>query len=345
MKRCLVVSLGRCHPSSRIRLQAFGEELARRGWGLDFHHLHPGMGRGPACSRWQRLRERVFCAWQELWIGLKLRWLGPEVPVIVSREVPMSPRLFERMPNPMVLDIDDALYLGPGRETVLRLCRRAEVVVCGNSILQAALGPHSQATRVIPTVVDCERFVPEADRWGGEELRLGWLGSSMSLDYTLQPFLPVLQRLQQKLRFRLVVVVDGCPEYLRQHAWIEHVEWNPRLETRLGRLFEVGLMPLQADDFQAAKCGCKLIQYMACGLPSVASDVGVNADLVRDVGWVAGNEEQWHDALIRLAEDDRLRAEMGARARQRAVEHYSIAVWAPSWAELLEDLSTRRTSR
>lgn len=338
MKRCLVVSLGRHHPSSRIRLQAFQHELARRGWWLSYHHFHPGMGRGPALSRWQRLGERVFARWQEFVIGLKLRLLGPRVPVIVSREIPMSPRLFERMPNPMVLDIDDALYLGPGRASILRLCRRAEVVVCGNSILEEALRPHSRATRVIPTVVDCERFLPGPEAPEGE-LRLGWLGSSMSLDFTLKPFLPVLQRLRQKLRFRLVVVVDGCPDYLRQHRWIEHVEWNPRVETRLGRLFDVGLMPLQPDDFQAAKCGCKLIQYMACGLPSVASDVGLNARVLEDVGWVADSEGQWHEALGRLACDPELRARTGARARQRAVQHYSIAAWAPRWAELLNSLS------
>lgn len=339
MNRCVVVSLGRHHPSSRIRLQAYDQELLRLGWRFSYYHFHSGMGRPPAANRWQRIQTRILAWWHSALLACKLRLLGPRVPLIVSREMPISPSLLESVPNPLILDIDDGLYLGPGRELILRLCRRAELVVCGNSIIEDALRQHSRATRVIPTVVDCSRFRPVCAAGSEGPIRLGWLGSSLSVDFTLKPFLPVLQRLRGRLDFRLVVVVDGKHPYLEGCPWIEPLEWSPRLETRLGELFDIGLMPLQADAFQAAKCGCKLIQYMACGLPSVATAIGVNASILGEVGWVAESETQWRQALCRLADDRPLRESIGARARQRAVTLYSTQAWAPRWSELLNGLS------
>jgi len=341
VRQCLVLSLGKHNPSSRIRLRSYQSLFRRAGWELRFHHFHSGMGREVPRNRRERMVERLFRWGQTLLVGVKLLTLPRQAPIIVNREMPISPLLLELVSNPVILDIDDALYLGPGREHVLRIARRADLVVCGNELISEALLPHCERTEVIPTVVDCESFRPAQNPLPPHPLKLGWLGSSLSVDFTLKPFLPVLDELRSRLDFRLVVVVDGQPSYLQRRPWVDLVEWSQEAEKVLGELFHIGLMPLEQDPFQAAKCGCKLIQYMACGLPSVATSVGVNRSILQEgkTGYLAGNAGQWHDALLTLAHDPVLRTEVGRVAREVAVQSYSLNAWEARWIELLSNLT------
>ena len=87
-----------------------------------------------------------------------LHQLKPDDPVVICRELPVSQRPFLQAPNPLVLDIDDALYLGPGRERLFELCRRAQAVVCGNATLAGELANASPNCVVIPTAVETDRF-------------------------------------------------------------------------------------------------------------------------------------------------------------------------------------------
>lgn len=339
MKRVTAFTLGALHPSGRLRIAAYQGDFRRLGWELRLHHFDPVMGKTPGHT----LVDRLEREWRKLRAAATLRGLDPAEPIIISRELPVSMWPFLDAPNPLVLDIDDALHLGPGRNKIHALCRRAQAVVCGNATLANDLSAVSSRCVVIPTVVDAGRYKVKSNCTCRGPVRIGWLGSSMSLAMTLGPMLECLREAQRELAFEVVVISDEPPGA----DWVRFVKWSPEVEVKIADYMDIGIMPLQDNPFQAAKCGVKLIQYMAAGLPSIATPLGVNRDLVRDGvnGYWARTPQQWRAAIQRLASDETMRAAFGRAGRQLAVDSYSIACWAPRWTELLErvtDESRRR---
>ena len=98
-------------------------------------------------------------------------------------------------------------------------------------------------------------------------------------------------------------------------------------------------MPLQDNPYQAAKCGAKLVQYMAAGLPVIATPIGVNRELVVDgqTGYWAASPEEWERAIRELAGQETLRETFGRAGRARVEAHYSISRLAKKWASLLNE--------
>jgi len=118
---------------------------------------------------------------------------------------------------------------------------------------------------------------------------------------------------------------------------ILHVPWSEDAERRWLARGRIGLMPLSDDPWSRGKCGLKLLQYMACGIPAVASPVGVNPEILDGghCGFLADKEEDWVEALTRLGRDAALRREIRIRARRRAEEVYSVRTRYPRFREAL----------
>ena len=214
MKRVLAFTLGVDHPSGRMRITAYADHLRQHGWQLQVHAFDPGTGKAQPRedSAWARMVRRGERGLKTLSAIKALRRLRPEDPIIVSRELPVSAGPFLNAPNPLLLDVDDALYLEAGRDRLAELCRRAEVVVCGNNIIAENLTSFSRQCVVIPTGVDVDRYQPRTDYRREEVIRIGWLGSSMSIEQTLFPFIEILEKIHTGLSFELVVISDEFPE-------------------------------------------------------------------------------------------------------------------------------------
>lgn len=246
-------------------------------------------------------------------------------------------------------DFDDALFLGsmaPANASFgwvkqeARRCvqclRRARLVIAGNGFLADAARRHARGrVEVVPSCV-----LPEQQPLHQHEAKpvvtLGWIGSQTTVSY-LTPLLEVLGRLnRQRLRARLVVV-GGHLE--ASFPWLEQRPWSLAQEGRDLASFDVGLMPLPDTDWARGKCGFKLLQYFAAGVPAVASPIGVNRSLIGSArGRLASTPEDWISALEALVEDPQERAERGAAARRFVESHYSYARWAPELGGLLRAL-------
>jgi glycosyltransferase involved in cell wall biosynthesis len=100
---------------------------------------------------------------------------------------------------------------------------------------------------------------------------------------------------------------------------------------------DIGIMPLPDSEWERGKCGLKALQYMALGIPTVASPVGVNREIIRhgQNGFLASSETEWRSALERLLDDAALRERMGAAGRTTVESGYSAAVQAPRVASIL----------
>ena len=168
-----------------------------------------------------------------------------------------------------------------------------------------------------------------------------WTGSTSTNQYA-NLLAPVLRRAVKQVPLRLLIIsitrsnihdvaFDGVP--------LEFRHW--RLETEVADLQagNVGVMPLPDDEWARGKCGVKALLCMACGLPVVASPVGVNTEIVADGvnGFLAGPEEEWVEKLCRPASDEALRRRLGKAARQTVEERYSVRVNAPKFLGVLEN--------
>ena len=126
--------------------------------------------------------------------------------------------------------------------------------------------------------------------------------------------------------------LEGIPLEIR--SWSEETEINDL------QSFDVGIMPLPDEPWERGKCGYKLIQYMACGKPVVASPVGVNKQIVEEKvnGFLATTEDNWINALISLRDDQILRERMGTASRKKVEANYCLQITAPRLAELLHSV-------
>ena len=255
---------------------------------------------------------------------------------------------------PMVYDFDDAIYLpatsaanarlsflkDPGKTA--KLCALAAQVTVGNEHLAAWARPRSRAVTVVPSTIDTDRYVP-SPRPANLRPVVGWTGSATTAAH-LQPLLPALRRLRDRVDFELRVIGSAI------HAEgldVRNVAWSEATEVEDLRPIDVGLMPLPDDEWSRGKCGMKALQYMALGIPPVVSPVGANATIVRHGtnGMHAVSGDDWIARIAELVLDPALRARLGAEARRTVEETYSARAQAPRMADVLRSAAAPRKPR
>lgn len=272
--------------------------------------------------------------------------------VLYMEALPYLPPFFERLMQTLgvayACDLDDACFhnydLSPRAwvrrilgQKIGQVLRGARVVTAGNAYLAAYARRFNSSVQVIPTVVDTTKFRPPHQRAARSEVVVGWIGSPSTATY-LQELADVWPRAIPPGKARLELVGSGpiglgpTPVSIRP--------WRESEEIAAIQAFDIGVMPLRDDPWARGKCGFKLVEYMACGLPVVASAVGVNATIVDHGrnGLLCTTAAEWVDGLHRLIDDAALRAEWGRRARESAVEHWSLARWAPAQVAQMQRL-------
>ncbi|RDI76258.1 Glycosyltransferase [Gaiella occulta] len=246
----------------------------------------------------------------------------------------------------LVIDVDDAVHLGPPHRLAgwlraledeaqpARLLTRADRVVAGSEALAASIRPLNPHVSIVPTCVDTDRLVPgRAGR--GRTPVIGWIGSPSTAPY-LELLAGTLRRLARKHRFVLRVVGAEAPRLAG--VTVEARPWDPDRELHDLHGFDIGIMPLPDTPWARGKCGLKAVQYLAVGIPAVCSPVGAAPEIVRQSheGFLAATASEWEAALELLLCDPGLRARLGAAGRARAEERYSLRAGAPKLVTVLE---------
>jgi glycosyltransferase involved in cell wall biosynthesis len=344
-----VLALTRYGPlaaSSRIRCYQYVPAL--RAQGVDVHVVrllsdeyvrafHAGGRRAQwRLLRWygERLRELLRARrYDVLWIAHEM---FPGFPATAER-------ILARSGPPYVVELDDALFhrydLNPSWLTRRFLGRkidvvmaRAGVVIAGNEYLaERARSAGARHVALLPSVVDLQRYVVLPEQAG--PFTIGWIGSPTTATYLGL----IRTSLEQAYHRGARLVAVGARRAVLPDLPFETHEWNESTEVSEIARFDVGVMPLGDGPWEQGKCGYKLIQYMACGRPVVASAVGANRHIVQhgETGFLAETEAEWTEALTRLAGDRALRERMGRAGRQDVERRYSLHVTTPVLAGLL----------
>jgi glycosyltransferase involved in cell wall biosynthesis len=333
-------------PASRVRFIQFIPALQRAGWQTLHRPNRPD-------RQWKSpLRNRIAVGIHYRGARMLMkynRWLdvmqaGAFDVVFANRDLAgdglfLEKRLLKRNPR-VIYDFDDAIYIGKNEPAIRWMCRNAAWVTPGNETLARFAREESQRVTVIPTVIDTEKYYVRSygPQVGNDRIRVGWSGSDQSIAYGLFPYLGFLAELQKTFDFELVIIANSEPKLpVPGIRWKFH-KWEEADESDLGKHIDIGIMPLEDNKFQRGKCGLKLLQYMAAGLPTIASPVGVNSEITLEgrTGFLAANTEQWVSALKTLVSGPALRADLGTAGRRRCVEHYSVARWLPTLIEIFE---------
>lgn len=300
-----------------------------------------------ACHYAKRIRElrRTVTA--------DLDWVEGELLPFVPRRVETA---FRRERRPFIAEYDDALFhrYGLSPSVVVRsvlggkidaVMREAACVIVGNRYLaQRAQRVGAARVEIIPTVVDVRRYAPVVHQQRAR-LVIGWIGSPVTQQYLLA----VHEALREVCtRHNAVLRLVGARGDIAEQLYgipMECVPWTEQDETRLLSGMDVGIMPLLDGPWERGKCGYKLVQYMACGLPVLASPVGVNSEIVTPGvnGFLPVSTQDWVTALSSLLGSVQLRQRLGMAGRVRVERELCVQVQAPRLAEIMRSVAACRT--
>ncbi len=317
------------HVCYRYRVEAFAWELSRRGIMLEAlpmgHSLKPRM--------------RCLAAARHADVVILQRKLLPLWQLRLLRHI--APRL--------IYDVDDSLfqrdsYSRKGPDSWARLTGfwatiyAADAVTVGNSFLKSRADAYvdSRKVHVVPTCVDPDRYHMARHKSGPATIRLAWIGQKStlpSLDLAREHLALANRRLPG---LELRVICDHYP--MLEGVSVTPRTWSSDNETAELANADIGINWLPDESWSQGKCGLKVLQYMAAGLPVVANPVGMNREMIihGQTGLLASTPDEWAGAIERLASNPKLRQEMGRRGRQLVEERFSVERWAPRFARIVE---------
>jgi len=260
---------------------------------------------------------------------------------------------------PMVLDLDDATYVAYTSPTyggiggslkwfgkTDTLIKWAKFVICGNASIAEYVSRQGGRPRVIPTVVDTDIFRPAPRRTNGSETVLGWIGTHSTYPY-LESIFPVLSDLAKQYDLRLRIVGAGKREVTITNLRVDNVPWKLEREVADFQSIDIGLYPIDETIYSgwaAGKSGFKAIQYMAVGVPYVATPLG-GANEIGTAGVThlfARTPAEWYRALEELIKNPGYRRAMGAAGREHVIKHYPLNDQADKLADTLREAARRK---
>ena len=279
------------------------------------------------------IRNRTF---DLLWVEKEiLPWIPAWIEFLFSSKLPY------------IVDYDDAVFhryefhqsnlvrtlLGKKIDNVMRY---SLLVIAGNDYLaKRAQQAGAKWIEILPSVVNVEQYPVKKAEPG---LNIGWIGSPATASF-LNSIQAPLERVVRYSNVQLTLVGAGNTDHLPGVSKTL-LPWNEATEIADMQTFDVGIMPLPDGPFERGKCGYKLIQYMASGLPVIASPVGVNKKIVEQGknGYLASTEDEWLEAINHLKTHVEERMKMGLAGRKRAEESYNLQVTAPRLLKLFQNI-------
>lgn len=259
--------------------------------------------------------------------------------VFIHREAyPFSGYIFEWLfrvfGKKVIYDFDDSIFLKKSVK-VRKIISMSDYVVAGNEFLKDYALKYNKNVIVLPTCIDTQIYKPKVKITQDGKIVIGWIGTTFTaiyLDLLKNVYVTLAERLKD-IEFR---VIGG--NFQNVSLPLRCKNWSLESEVNDLQEFDIGVMPLFDDEWAKGKCAFKIIQYMAVGIPSVASRVGMNTEIIEDGkdGFLASNEEEWIKELSLLIEDKDLRERMGKFGRQKVESLYSVEANRQNFIDILE---------
>lgn len=251
----------------------------------------------------------------------------------------------------LILDFDDAIWLKDVSEgnrnlswmkrpsktdDIIRICH---LIITGNEYLASYARQFNSNTVVVPTTIENHLYIQQEKKKNQYKICIGWTGSITTLRH-LDLAKPILIKLHERFGEKIFFRVIADSEWQQDDLDVDFVRWNREKEIADLSLIDIGIMPLPDDKWARGKCGFKGLQYMALGIATVMSPVGVNTEIISDGinGFLADSEDEWVNKISLLIENPELRHNLGKAGRKTVEERYSFNVWKNKYVELFNNL-------
>ena len=341
-------------PSQRFRLEQWAPHLARdHGITLDFAPFESRRLAHILYQPGRHVSKALLVARDFIRRSKVLLDVRNYDAVVIHREAALiGPAIYERLlawsGKPIIFDFDDSIW-SPAQEMrhgifsrlhffgkTRTICRIASAVSAGNAFLADYARRVNGKVFVVPTTIDLANYPVIPEPSPDRPFVVCWTGSTSTLahfEYARTP----LERLASQIPIVVKVICNVPPELPIAGAEMRFVRWSEEREAHEIGDCHVGIMPLPDDEVAHGKCGLKALQCMATGRPVVISPVGVNKEIVEHErnGFLAGTDDDFVAALLRLANSSDLRRQMGASARETVEARYSAELGAAKFAEVV----------
>ena len=340
-------------PGQRFRHEQYLSHLEERGFEITYSNMlneHQDKifyGQGNTLGK---IRIGLSCAWK--------RWKDVQRAkefdyIFIYRDAFFFGTFFERMlkksPAKLIFDFDDSIWLhdenpvqsvfqklkNPDKTNkIIALC---DVVIAGNEYLAKHGRQFSKNAMVIPTTIDLAEYKPVEVKKDKARVCIGWSGSFSTIKHfesAIQAFKMINEKFQDRVYFKVI----GDENHSNPELGIQGLPWRKWREIEDLCEIDIGIMPLPDDDWSRGKCGLKGLQYMALGIPTIMSPVGVNSDIIHDGvnGFLAGTEKEWVEKVSLLVEDENLRKQIGEAGRATVKKDYSVEANKGKWLAVFQ---------
>lgn len=347
--------------SSRLRTLQFVSNMSKKGIDIE---VFPFFDDKHLEGQYKNGKTSFLNITKYLYKRLKCLMMNPKPDLIwlEYEALPWIPWFIERLffPRgvPIISDYDDAIFhrydnhrykivralLGSKIKAIMKI---SSLVVAGNDYLyEYANQSGSKNIQLVPTVINLNTYKTTSLKKNNDKVRLGWIGTPTTFRNYLKDKLPLFKNLADSEGFK-ISLMSAWSKTKKIDSSIDFLEWSEKSEVSFLHSLDIGIMPLNNSPWAQGKCGYKLLQYMACGLPVVASPIGVNSQIVEHGvnGFLADSDEEWRIAIKLLINDSDLRKRMGAKGLKKVEEYFSLKLWEPKLSKMFLSVNNNTKSK
>jgi glycosyltransferase involved in cell wall biosynthesis len=268
---------------------------------------------------------------------------------------PFSPPLFEkltrRLAKKVIYDIDDLVFLNPpsssnpfvhylrSSRNHISLMKSANHVITCTPYLDQFVRKYNQNTTDISSTINTKHYKPRIDYSVKGKFTIGWSGSHTTSKY-LHLLDNVFKDLSQDYDFTLLVMGDS--DFKLPGVNVEALPWKEEYEVDVISRFEIGVYPLPDEQWVYGKSGLKALQYMALGIPTIATGLGTIFRIIKDRenGFLVNSDQEWKGRIVELIKNQSLRKEIGKKAAKTVEESYSVNATKDTYLSILHHLTS-----
>ncbi len=363
MKKVLILCLHRPDrsPSQRFRFEQYLGYLSENGYEFDFSYLINEADDKKFYSP-GNLQDKLRIVLKSIAKRLReVRKAGKYDLVFVQREAFMlGTAYFEKAIGrkvPMIFDFDDSIWMQLVSEAnkklgflkdaskTSKIIGQSALVFAGNEYLAAYARKFNDQVVIVPTTIDTRAYRRISPPKKDGPVCIGWSGSFSTIEHFALA-IPALQRIKDKYGDRVTFKVIGDGKYYCKELGVQGEPWVAATEVQDLSAIDIGIMPLPDSEWAKGKCGLKGLQYMALGIPTLMSPVGVNAAIIRDSvnGFLPATEDEWVEDISLLIEDAEARERIGKAGWQTVHDHYSVDACKNLYLNYFDKLTGRQAA-